>query len=95
MLESLFTFLFKYELLVFQQGRFVFAASRPMRIGVVIAAVAAVYVIWTYHRLSAVRGRQRATLLAIRIGLLALVLFALLRPTLLLKVVIAVELSGT
>jgi uncharacterized membrane protein len=87
-LSSLFRFLFKYQLLVFEQGRFVFGATRSMRVAAVVLAVAAVYVVWTYRQLSAVRGRQRAVLLALRIGLFLIALFALLRPTMLLKVAV-------
>jgi uncharacterized membrane protein len=86
--ESLFRFLFKYERLVFEQGRFVFAATRTMQLVVVAAAIVALYVLWTYRHLAAVGPRQRALLLTIRVGLVALVLFALMRPTLLLKVAV-------
>jgi uncharacterized membrane protein len=87
-LSSIFTFLFKYQLLVFEQGKFVFGATRSMRVAAVVAAAAALYVLWTYRQLAAVRGRQRATLLSLRLALLLLALFALLRPTLLLKVAV-------
>ena len=69
MLASIFHFLFKYELLVFERGRFVFGATRSMWVAAVVAGVGALYVVWTYRQLSAVRGRQRAVLLALRIGL--------------------------
>jgi uncharacterized membrane protein len=86
--ESLFTFLFKYQWLVFEQGKFAFLASSSMRYTVVAAAFAAVYALWTYRQLAAVQGRQRVVLLVMRAGLLLVVLFALLRPTLLLKVAV-------
>ena len=92
MLESLFTFLFKYEPLIFeqamQQGRFVLAASRQMWITVSLAALVGLYAVWTYRQLAAVSGRDRAMLLLIRVPLLALALFVLLRPTLELKVAV-------
>ena len=92
MLESLFTFLFKYEPLVFeqglQQGRFVLAASRQMWLTVGLAALVGLYAVWTYRQLAAVSGRDRAMLLLIRVPLLALALFVLLRPTLELKVAV-------
>jgi uncharacterized membrane protein len=87
-LSSLFEFLFKYPYLIFEQGRFVFAATRSMRLAVAVTALVALYVVWTYRSLESVRGRQRVTLLALRTGLLLLMLFALLRPTLLLKVAV-------
>ena len=92
MLESLFTFLFKYEPLIFeqamQQGRFVLAASRQMWVTAGLAALIGLYAVWTYRQLAAVSGRDRATLLLIRVPLLALALFVLLRPTLELKVAV-------
>ena len=92
MLESLFTFLFKYEPLIFeqamQQGRFVLAASRQMWVTAALAALIGLYAVWTYRQLAAVSGRDRAILLLIRVPLLALALFVLLRPTLELKVAV-------
>ena len=89
MFESLFTFLFKYPLLVFEQAdRFVLAATRNMQLAVVAAAVATLYVLWTYRQLAAVPRRDRATLLSLRIALFLIVLFALMRPTLLMKVAV-------
>jgi uncharacterized membrane protein len=91
--ESLFAFLFKYEPLIFeqglQQGRFVLAASRQMWVTVALAGLVGAYAIWTYRQLAAVTGRDRALLLLIRVPLLALALFVLLRPTLELKVAVA------
>lgn len=88
MFQSLFRFLFKYERLVFEQGTFVLGATRSMWTVVVIAAVVSLYALWTYRSLVAVRGRDRIVLLLIRVPLLAVALFALLRPTLLLKVAV-------
>jgi hypothetical protein len=59
-----------------------------MWVVVAIAAIAALYVLWTYRSLIALRGRDRITLLAIRLPLLLVALFALLRPMLLLKVAV-------
>ncbi len=88
MLDSLFRFLFKYERLVYEQGTFVLGATRSMWTVVAVAAVVGLYAVWTYRSLVAVRGRDRLTLLLIRIPLLLVALFALLRPTLLLKVAV-------
>ena len=88
MFESIFRFLFKYERLVFQQGSFVLGASRSMWTVVVVAAVVSLFALWTYRSLTLVRGRDRLTLLAIRIPLLLVALFALLKPMLLLKVAV-------
>jgi len=86
--ESLFHFLFKYERLVFEQGTFVLGATRSMWMVVAVAAVVSVYVLWTYRSLRDVRGRDLALLLVLRVALLLVALFALLRPTLLLKVAV-------
>ncbi|HUL75098.1 MAG TPA: hypothetical protein VLT86_18435 [Vicinamibacterales bacterium] len=88
MFESLFHFLFKYERLVFEQGTFVLGATRSMWMVVAVAAVVSVYVLWTYRSLRDVRGRDLALLLVLRVALLLVALFALLRPTLLLKVAV-------
>jgi uncharacterized membrane protein len=87
-LESLFVTLFKYQKLVFEQGDFAFGATRSMALGALIAAAGAVYAVWTYRQLLLTRGRDRLVLLAMRTGLLAVVLFALMRPMLLLKVAV-------
>lgn len=88
MFAEVFKFLFKYQPLVFEQGKFVLGASRSMSLVVVAAGVAALYVLWTYRQLGALPIRDRVVLLALRIGLFAVVLFALLRPTLLLKIAV-------
>jgi uncharacterized membrane protein len=87
-LDSLFSFLFKYPRLVFEQGNFTFGATRSMALVAVIAAVAGLYALWTYRRLVLARGRERSVLLALRAAMLALVLFALLQPMLLLTVAV-------
>jgi uncharacterized membrane protein len=87
-IATLFQFLFKYQRLVFEQGRFVFGASRSMWLASAAIAVAALYALWTYRQVAAMTGRDRLMLLALRVGLLLAVLFALLRPMLLLKVAV-------
>ena len=88
MFTEVFKFLFKYQPLVFEQGRFVFGATRTMSLVAIVAAVAAVYVLWTYRKLNAIPRRDRIVLLGLRVGLFAVVLFALLRPMLLLKIAV-------
>jgi len=53
-----------------------------------VAAAAALYVFWTYWQVAALKGRDRAALLVTRVALLAVALFAVLRPVLLLKVAV-------
>ena len=88
MLSDLFTFLFKYEFLVFDRGQFVFGATRSMWVAAGIAAASALYVLWTYRQLANLRSKQRAVLFTLRIALFVVALFAMLRPTLLLKVAV-------
>lgn len=88
MIASLFQFLFKYQWLVFEQGKFVFGASRSMWLTATFIAVAALYALWTYRQVAALATRDRAALLAIRVAIFLLVLFAILRPMLLLKVAV-------
>jgi uncharacterized membrane protein len=91
MLSAIFEFLFKYQRLVFEQGDFAFGATRSMSMVALAAAAGAAYVLWTYRRLAAMRGRDRAVLLGFRVALVALLLFALMQPMLKLKVAVPQE----
>jgi len=86
--DTIFTFLFKYQYLVFEQGKFAFGASRSMWLTATVVAAGALYALWTYRQVAALAGRDRAMLLGIRLGLFLVVLFSLLRPMLLLKVAV-------
>ena len=88
MFETLFSFLFKYPRLVFEQGNFTFGATRSMSLVALVAAIAGLYALWTYRRLVLARGRERTVLLALRTAMIALVVFALLQPMLLLSVAV-------
>ncbi len=84
--ERLFHFLFKYPRLVFEQGDFTWAVSRPLLIIVLLAAGAIVAALLTYRRVGTLtRTSDRAILVALRVAILALLVFCLLRPTLILK----------
>jgi uncharacterized membrane protein len=85
MLESLFRFLFKYPPLFFQQGDFVFGASRPMLAAIAAAAVVGGYALLSYRSVAKRRGRDRAILIALRLAILGVIGFCLLRPALILK----------
>lgn len=87
-LESVFKFLFKYERLVFEQGQFVLGATSSMWLVATVAIGVALYVLWTYWQVKALVGRPRVLLLLSRMALLAVALFAMLRPMLLLKVAV-------
>ncbi|MGE3957290.1 MAG: glutamine amidotransferase [Vicinamibacterales bacterium] len=82
----LFNVLFKYPAFVFRQGDFTFATSRTaMTVLIAIGAVAAASLI-TYRAVkSDGHPRERAVLVAIRLALLLLLLFCLLRPSLVLR----------
>jgi uncharacterized membrane protein len=86
--DSIFRALFKYERLVFEQGQFVLGATQSMWFVAAVVAGAALYVLWTYQQLTALRGRDKIVLSMARVALLAVALFAVLRPMLLLKVAV-------
>src|SRR3954471_18467538 len=78
--------LFKYPLLVFQQGDFVLGASRPAIVIVLALAALAAAALITYRSIvSEGSRRDRAILVALRLALVAVLFFCLVRPTLVLK----------
>ena len=85
MLEGLFRLLFKYRPLVFEQGDFTVAASRPMLVALAVTAAVAAYALATYRGAPAARPRDRAALAALRLALLGVLAFCLMRPTLVVK----------
>lgn len=90
MFESLFQFLFEYRPIVFQQGDFRFSppAGAPIAAALVIAAVAIAFV--SYRVLQTrVQYRQRAALAVLRLTSLALLLFCLCRPVLVVKAAVS------
>jgi uncharacterized membrane protein len=82
-LDAIFEFLFKYRPVVFEQGSFSLDAPMPVALLVLGAAALIAAALFTYGR---VRGRasrrDRIVLGTLRAVALALVAFALLRPTL-------------
>jgi uncharacterized membrane protein len=85
-MDWLFQFLFKYPRLVFEQGEFAFSVSRSMTLTVTVVAAVAVAALITYRGLEREEGlRDRLVLITLRLGLLAVLLFTLFRPTLILK----------
>jgi len=82
----LFRFLFKYPLVMFEQGHFTFALSRSLSLVLALAALVGVGALVTYRGAwSEERPRDRVVLIALRLGLVAALLFCLARPTLVLK----------
>ncbi|PYR30477.1 MAG: hypothetical protein DMF92_08550 [Acidobacteria bacterium] len=86
MFDSLFRFLFKFPPLVFEQGDFTFAVSRPVALAIVAATALAAAALLTYRGIASDgRVRDRAVLVALRLSALAVLVFCLFRPTLILK----------
>ena len=86
MLASLFELLFKYRPIVFQQGDFRFGTTPALSLAVLLAAAGAVAAVASYLRVTTRGGRRdRAVLLALRLSLIALVLFCLARPVLVIR----------
>jgi uncharacterized membrane protein len=84
--ESLFRFLFKYPLLVFQQGDLSWGVSRPLMLGIMVASGIAVAALLTYKTTGGEQPlRDRFVLIGLRIAVLALLVVCLFRPTLILK----------
>ncbi len=90
MLESIFQFLFEYRLTVFRQGDFRFAppAGAPVAAVVVIAAVAIAFVSYRILR-TRVQWKERAALALLRLAAIAILLFCIFRPVLVVKAAVA------
>jgi uncharacterized membrane protein len=88
--ETLFQLLFEYRPHVFRQGDFRFAppAGAPVAAVVLIAALAIAFVSYRVLR-SRVQWRERAVLAALRIAALAIILFCIFRPVLIVKAAVA------
>ncbi len=84
--ERLFELLFKYRPVVFEQGALALGASWPMVAAAIAGAVVAAAVIVAYARIAG-GGRLAVGLAALRVGALALLVVALLRPVLIVRTV--------
>ena len=85
-MDKLFRFLFKYPPLVFQQGDFSWGLSRPVLLVVAGLTAVAIAALFTYRGLATVdKTRDRIVLVGLRLVALAVLLFSLVRPTLVLK----------
>jgi len=85
-MDSVFRFFFKYPLLIFEQGDFVLGVSRPIAIALLAAAALAAGALITYRSIAHDGPkRDKAVLVALRLALLAVLLFCLVRPELVLK----------
>ncbi len=90
MFESLFQFLFEYRPNVFRQGDFRFAppAGAPVAAVIVVAALAMAFVSYRVLR-SRVQWRERAALAVLRVVALAIIIFCIFRPVLVVKAAVA------
>ena len=88
-MDTIFEFLFKYRLILFQEGQFTFASSWPSLL--LLGGVAAITIpsLFTYGtaRGDSRRG-DRAVMAALRLGLVAVLVFILFQPTLVLTSVV-------
>ncbi|MFQ5704860.1 MAG: hypothetical protein ACE5HT_12670 [Gemmatimonadales bacterium] len=88
-LEGVFGYLFKYRPVVFERGDLVFGAPWPLILLVLVAVAIVLPPLITYGGMSAkLRRVDRALLTGLRIAVLAMLVFALLRPMLVVATVV-------
>ncbi|HEY7500746.1 MAG TPA: glutamine amidotransferase [Vicinamibacterales bacterium] len=86
MLDAIFRLLFNYRPVVFQQGEFRLVPTTGSYVAAAIVVLAVAITILTYRSARAASApRHRAVLVVIRLATLALVLFCLFRPVLVVK----------
>jgi len=89
MTDALFAFLFKYRDLVFEQGEFAFGAPGSMRVWLGVAGLVGASAVATY---TIARGRSTVTdrgiMAGLRVALIAVIVFCLMQPTLILSTVV-------
>ena len=86
MSERLFRFAFKYPRFVFEQGDLAWGVSGPLMTALILVAGIAVAALLTYYGVSTLtKTRDRIVLIGLRLGVLALLVFSLFRPMLILK----------
>jgi uncharacterized membrane protein len=85
--ERVIELVFKYRPVVFEQGELGFSPPWPAAIAVVAVLAAMGAAVWVYRRPSRTPGWSRAALLALRLSALAVFLFALLRPVLVVRTI--------
>jgi uncharacterized membrane protein len=85
--DTVFQALFSYRPVVFQQGEFRFDISTPTLVaaGIALAVIAAAVLTYRRVRVNEGRLRDRMVLTSLRIAALTVVLFCLLRPTLIVR----------
>ena len=90
MFETLFQFLFEYRPHVFQQGDFRFAppAGAPVAAAVIVTGLAIAFLSYRLLR-TRVQWRERLVLGVLRVAALAIILFCIFRPVLVVKAAVA------
>ena len=89
-METIFEFLFKYRLLLFQEGEFTFSSPWPVLLVLGGVAVVTMPALLTYGAARGASSRwDRGVMAALRLGLVAILVFILFRPTLILTSVVA------
>jgi uncharacterized membrane protein len=84
--DRVFRFLFKYPLLVFEQGDFSWGVSRPLLLALLAATLVAAGALLTYRQLTTKHTRRdQSVLIGLRLAALAVLFVCLVRPTLILK----------
>jgi hypothetical protein len=92
-LDSVFEALFSYRPVVFQQGEFRFDVTTASLVATLIVAVVVGLAVLTYRRVRVNEGRprDRVILTSLRVAALALVLFCLFRPTLVVRAAVDLQ----
>ena len=87
MFDALFEALFSYRPVVFREGDFRFDVTAASLVAALIVGVVVAAAIFTYRRVQVTDGRvrDRVILTGLRVAALALVLFCLFRPTLVVR----------
>ena len=84
LLEAVFTFLFKYPPRLYARGDVILAPSLPPGLLVVLGLIAGAVIALTYARVRTPRRADPLILTGLRLGAVALLVFCLLRPALVL-----------
>ncbi|MGH9310354.1 MAG: hypothetical protein ACRD1U_13335, partial [Vicinamibacterales bacterium] len=90
-MDSVFQLLFKYRPVIFQQGEFRLVPSTGSYIAAVLVVAAVAVTILTYRaaRARGATGRHRVVLMSLRVATLALMLFCLFRPVLVVRAAVS------
>jgi uncharacterized membrane protein len=83
--ESIFAFLFKYRPSIYSQGELAFGVGWPLSVGILVAAAIALAVLVTYRGVKPQTPRDQALLISLRVAALAIFVFCLFRPVLVLR----------